>query len=378
MKSILITGGAGFIGSRLVKKLHDFGYKLIVVDSLDRQIHGDDPVKTSATYSQIVDVCEFHHGDVRNRPLMRQLLAKTDALIHLAAATGTGQSMYAISDYCDVNIQGTAVLMEEVLHAGRKLKKIVVASSRAVYGEGKYSCSIHGLIYPTNRKEENLLRGKFDPLCPHCGGNLRAVPTDENSPAMPQSIYGITKWAQEQLVLRTAASASIPAVALRFQNVFGPGQALSNPYTGILSIFSTRARQHKSINIFEDGLESRDFVYIDDVVASIKLSLESQENGQIALNVGSGVSTDVNTVVSHIVKFFDSASKVEITGQFRVGDIRHNMADLELTKNTLGFQPQVPFGEGIKRFLSWAVQQENIKDEYEKSLSELRERGMLK
>lgn len=377
MKTVLVTGGAGFIGSELVKNLHGQGYKVVVIDSLTEQVHGGDPVKTSATFPKIDGLCEFYRGDVRDRALLKKALSGVEVVVHLAAETGTGQSMYAISNYCDVNIQGTAVLLEEV-QAAATVKKLVVASSRAVYGEGKYQCKSHGPFYPGVRQEVHMAKGLFDPPCPTCGEPGMVVPTTEDTPVMPQSIYGITKLAQEELVLKTAAAGNIPAIALRFQNVYGPGQSLSNPYTGILSIFSTRAKDNKSINIFEDGEESRDFVYIGDVVKSLMLAVSATLTGQQVYNVGAGKSTTVKQVVNSIVSFFNSNSEVAVSGAYRVGDIRHNIADLQKISADLGYAPTVDFEIGVKSFLEWAVMQDTARDSYEKSLAELKERGLLK
>lgn len=378
MKTVLITGGAGFIGSELVKSLHAKNCKVLVLDSLSQQVHGVDPLKSSSTFSKIQGLCEFHHGDIRDRNLVKSLVGRSDIVVHLAAETGTGQSMYAISNYCDVNIQGTALLLEEIFASPKKVERIVVASSRAIYGEGKYTCTQHGDFFPEMRLDVDMAKGVFEPLCPQCSCPGMAVPTPEDAPAKPQSIYGITKLAQEELVLKGARAAMLPATALRFQNVYGPGQSLSNPYTGILSIFSTRARFDKDINIFEDGLESRDFVFIDDVIASLELAIFSNLKSQDAFNVGSGNPISVAKVVDRIVKFFDSKSTFSITGAYRVGDIRHNMADLSKARQLLGFEPKVNFAEGVALFLAWATQQESIKDEYEKSLLELKVKGLLK
>ncbi|WP_415062053.1 SDR family NAD(P)-dependent oxidoreductase [Bdellovibrio sp.] len=378
MKTVLVTGGAGFIGSELVKHLHNKGCRVLVLDSLTEQVHGLDPKSTSATFAKIQEFCEFFQGDVRDRNMVRKLVAQSDVVVHLAAETGTGQSMYAISNYCDVNIQGTAILLEEIFSCPRKIEKIVVASSRAIYGEGKYSCVSHGDFFPEMRLDHDMAKGVFDPLCPKCHEPGMAVPTTEDSPAKPQSIYGITKLTQEELVIKGARAAQIPAIALRFQNVYGPGQSLSNPYTGILSIFSTRARNNNSINIFEDGLESRDFVYIDDVVESLSLAVFSNLKSQEVFNVGSGKSTSVKMVVEKIVGFFNASSTISVTGAYRVGDIRHNMADLSKAKRILGFEPKVEFSEGVVKFLTWALKQESVKDDYEKSLKELKDRGLLK
>lgn len=378
MRSVLITGGAGFIGSELVKVLHSAGCQIFVLDSLTEQVHGADPKETSATFAKISGLCEFIHADVRDREALKKVLPQVDTVVHLAAETGTGQSMYAISNYCDVNVQGTAVLLEESLRLGDKIKKIVVASSRAIYGEGKYQTSEGVVFYPEYRKAEDMARGIFEPIHSQSGKVGQVVATSEDAPAKPQSIYGITKLTQEELVLKAAASAGIPAVALRFQNVYGPGQSLSNPYTGILSIFSTRARNNSSINIFEDGLESRDFVFITDVVESLRLAIFSSFKGQVALNVGSGISTSVNEVVNTILAYFKSTSQVTVTGEFRIGDIRHNYADLTKAKSILNFSPTVGFAEGCRAFLEWASGQSLVKDEYEKSLKELKDRGLLK
>lgn len=378
MKNVLITGGAGFIGSHLALKLKSEGYIVTCFDNLSPQIHGENPETTSATFGRIKDQVQFIKGDVRDRVALSPALAQADFVIHLAAETGTGQSMYDISKYCEVNIQGTAILLEEVAKRKEKIKKIIVASSRAVYGEGQYLCREHGYQYPDSRSDAAMKEKRFEHQCRMCDQVMDLVPTQEVAPTKPQSIYGITKLTQEQLVLRATQSFAIDAVALRFQNVYGPGQALSNPYTGILSIFSTRSRENKPIAIFEDGLESRDFVYIDDIVQSIYLSLKYPKPGQHVFNVGSGVKTTVNEVVQEITKFFNSDSTVTVTGQYRIGDIRHNIADLNNISLELGYKPTVFFAQGLQQFLTWVLTQERAQDGYEKSLEELRSRGLLK
>ncbi len=378
MSRVLITGGAGFIGSALVQKLYQSGHSILVLDNLSEQIHGHNPQESSATFKSIQGKCEFHQGDVRDAAVLRKTLQGVEVVVHLAAETGTGQSMYSMATYCDVNIGGTAVLLEEISKLPQKLKKIVVASSRAIYGEGKYLCSEHGVIFPVLRREQDMAQQVFEPLCPHCGVSLQVVPTTEETPPHPLSVYGVTKLSQEQLVLMGAAALEIPAVALRFQNVYGPGQSLSNPYTGILSIFSTRARSNKPINIFEDGKESRDFVFIDDVVNAIQFAIGVGLLHQVAINVGTGVATSVTGVVEHIVKYFSSRSEVKVSGNFRVGDIRHNIADLTRAKELLNFEATVNFEQGIERFLEWASLQAPPVDAYEQSLQELSSRGLLK
>ena len=275
MKNILISGGAGFIGSNLTKKLVSKGYNITILDNLSKQIHGKD--QKSELYNSIKEISTFILGDVCNEEDWKKSLKGQDAVIHLAAETGTGQSMYEISRYNDVNILGTSHLLDFLANNKNSVKKLIIASSRSIYGEGKYKCENHGVVYPNDRIASNMMKGKFDLFCDVCGGELDLMPTDENSMIHPSSIYGITKHQQEQMTLLMGKSLGIPAVSLRYQNVYGPGQSLSNPYTGILSIFSTRMLNGNDIDIYEDGEESRDFVFIDDVVEATILALEKEE-----------------------------------------------------------------------------------------------------
>ena len=265
MKKILITGGAGFIGSNLALKLVKENYEVTVLDNLSTQIHGEDPEKTSPLYNSIKNKVKFILGDVQEKETLENCIKNQDIIVHLAAETGTGQSMYQIEKYCNVNIKSTAILLDILTNSKHQTKKLIVASSRAIYGEGKYSCKEHGIVYPNARNDYDLLNKDFECKCPICGLNLNLLPTSEDSKIHPTSIYGITKQNQEQMVLTVCNSIGISAIAYRYQNVYGPGQSLSNPYTGILSIFSTQIRNGNDINIFEDGEESRDFVGMVDV-----------------------------------------------------------------------------------------------------------------
>ena len=255
-QNILVTGGAGFIGSNLSNKLVLRGHFVRVLDSLAPQIHGDNPA-LSSLYNSLDSRIEFVHGSVTNSDDMMLALRGIDTVVHLAAETGTGQSMYSIRHYNDVNIAGTALLLDLISNLRYPVKKIVVASSRAIYGEGKYLCSGHGTVYPKERKADALKAGDFEMHCPECDDVLTMQLTDENSMLNPNSIYGITKLSQEQMVLTVGKALGISAIAYRYQNVYGPGQSLHNPYTGILSIFSTRILNGNPVNIFEDGKESR-------------------------------------------------------------------------------------------------------------------------
>ena len=376
MKNILITGGAGFIGSNLTKKLVSKGYCITILDNLSKQIHGKD--QKSELYNSIKEISTFILGDVCNEEDWKKSLKGQDAVIHLAAETGTGQSMYEISRYNDVNILGTSHLLDFLANNNNSVKKLIIASSRSIYGEGKYKCENHGVVYPNERVASNMMKGKFDLFCDVCGGELDLMPTDENSKIHPSSIYGITKQQQEQMILLMGKSLGIPTVALRYQNVYGPGQSLSNPYTGILSIFSTRMLNRNNIDIYEDGEESRDFVFIDDVVEATILALEKEEANDEVFNVGSGEATTVKEVADSLKKFYNSDINISISGKYRLGDIRHNYADLTKAKNLLGFSPKYDFQEGIFEFVKWVKNQEIKKDKYDKSITELKSKGLIK
>jgi dTDP-L-rhamnose 4-epimerase len=376
MKNILITGGAGFIGSNLTKKLVSKGYKVTILDNLSKQIHGED--QNSELYNAIKEISTLILGDVCNKADWKKALLGQDAVIHLAAETGTGQSMYEISRYNEVNIIGTSNLLDFLANENHSVKKMVIASSRSIYGEGKYNCENHGIVYPNERNESNMLNGKFDPFCDVCGSELKLLPTDENSKINPSSIYGITKQQQEQMILLMGKSLNIPAVALRYQNVYGPGQSLSNPYTGILSIFSTRMLNGNDIDIYEDGEESRDFVFINDVVDATILALEKGDANHQIFNVGSGEATTVSQVANSLKKLYCSKANISIGGNFRFGDIRHNFADISKINEMLGFSPVYDFKTGISEFVDWVKTQEVKEDKYEESLKELKQKGLIK
>ncbi|HEY9123186.1 MAG TPA: SDR family NAD(P)-dependent oxidoreductase [Bacteroidales bacterium] len=377
MKNILITGGAGFIGSNLSLKLITKGYKVTVLDILSKQIHGENP-NESTLYQSIKDKVDFIKGDVSNRQDLEKALKNQDAIIHLAAETGTGQSMYEIEKYNNVNIMGTAIMWDIIANQNHSIKKVVVASSRAIYGEGKYLCKTHGNVYPIARKDQDMRNGDFNVKCPFCASNVELVATTEDSKIHPTSIYGFTKQAQEEMSLIAGKSLNIPVVAFRYQNVYGPGQSLSNPYTGILSIFSTRIKNGNEITVFEDGKESRDFVYIDDVVDATILGLEKDEANFESFNVGTGERIDVLTVAQTLKEKYGASVDVKITGNFRLGDIRHNFADISKAQKLLGFLPKVNFKKGISNFVDWVNTQDIPKDNYQESIEEMKRKGLYK
>lgn len=370
---ILITGGAGFIGSRVARQLLALGYPVAILDNFSPQIHGE----SGSLPSDLRDHVELFRGDVRDADLCARALEGCRVLVHLAAETGTGQSMYRIRHYTDVNIQATSTLMELLLSGRYPVQSLVVASSRSIYGEGAARCATHGLVYPPRRSTAAMKVGQFEPECPFCTSPTTMEPTCEDAPFHPLSLYGLTKQVQEQMTLLYAATLGINGFALRYQNVYGPGQSLRNPYTGILAIFSNRARAHEDIFIFEDGRESRDFVFVDDVVEATVRAIQAQSQPPIALNVGSGVATTVSEVVQHVVTHFSSHSRVLVNGAFREGDIRHNCADLTRLRQHLGFSPSTPFATGLRAFLDWAASEEPTAIPYEQSLEEMRKAGLF-
>lgn len=378
MKNILITGGAGFIGSNLALKLLEKGYRITVLDNLSKQIHGDNPEKTSPLYRSIKDRVNFILGSVTSRKDWIDAINGQDAVIHLAAETGTGQSMYEIEKYVNANIGGTALLLDILTNMKHSVKRVLVAESRAIYGEGKYECADCGVVYPLDRKDEDMSRGDFECHCPKCGKHVKLVATTEDSAIHPSSVYGIAKQVQGQLVHLVCPTIGVDSVSFRYQNVYGPGQSLSNPYTGILSIFSTRIKNGNGINIFEDGKETRDFVYIDDVVDATIRGLEIPEAAGHVFNVGTGVAVDVLTVAKTLCEKYGSSAPISISGNYRLGDIRHNFADISLARRILGFEPQWSFSKGIEQFAKWVDKQDVQEDRYDASIEEMKAKGLYK
>ena len=370
---VLITGGAGFIGSRLARSLLSRHYEVSILDNFSPQIHG----AQGELPLDLAGSVQLFRSDIRDKGLCERALDLQNVVVHLAAETGTGQSMYRVRHYSDVNIGGTANLMELLLTGRYPVRSMVVASSRAVYGEGAARCPEHGSVFPLARTRSAMEAGDFEPKCPQCDRSTSIIPTPEDAPFRPSSFYGLTKQVQEQTVLMYAAALGINGFALRYQNVYGPGQSLKNPYTGILAIFSSQARANEPIYIFEDGHESRDFVYIDDVVEATVRCIEAPALEPRALNVGTGRAVSVCDVVRQITDYFSSNSAVSVTGAFREGDIRHNCADVDMLRTTLGFVPQRQFEEGVQEFLAWVDGQHLEEREYERSLAEMRAKGLM-
>ena len=379
MKNILITGGSGFIGSEIVNQLYTTGkWNITVLDSMTEQIHGKD-WKKSYLYRQIEDKCHFVRGSVTDINILLPLVKESEYIIHLAAETGTGQSMYQINQYNETNVMGTSNILQAISDLGKnsKLKKIILSSSRSVYGEGMYECENCGIVYPRRRTREHMLNGDFSMYCPKCGKKLKLVKTTEDSDVKPVSLYAFTKYAQEMMLHTMCPALGVDYTIFRFQNVYGVGQSLKNPYTGILSIFSSIMLENKPINVFEDGLESRDFINVVDVASGVILSLDNAKSNGEVINLGSGVGVSIKRIAEILKKAYKSNSEIRITGDFRLGDIAHNVADITKAKNILGFKTTVGFEDGITQFCDWVKGQDYDNSSYEKSFEEMEKAGML-
>lgn len=374
---VLVTGGAGFIGTHLCRRLMAAGFPLRILDSLSPQIHGAVP----QDLSWIVETgVEFIRGSVTSRADWVKALAGVEHVVHLAAETGTGQSMYEVERYSSVNLMGTALLVDVLGDLpNRTVKRVVLASSRAVYGEGTYRCDRCGIarLNPGARGAAQLRLQQWQPKCPQCNSELVAQPTAESDPVRPASIYAATKYGQEDLVRIGCESLGLGYATYRFQNVYGEGQSLKNPYTGILSIFSTRIRRGLDLPIFEDGAETRDFVHVDDVVEAVTRGLTSNAPANDVFNVGSGNATSIRALAEELSRAFGREPRVVITGQFRVGDIRHNCADMTKIKRVLGFSPSISLTEGLRRFAAWVETQPLPVDRLEDANRELRTRNLM-
>lgn len=381
MEKVLVTGGSGFIGNAVIEKLKN-KYDIVVLDNFSPQIHGEN-YKDSYLYLNIKDKCKVIKGDVQNYDDLKSALEDVDYVIHLAAETGTGQSMYEINRYTDANIKGTSNLLEVILKNKLPIKKIILSSSRSVYGEGMYYCKEHGIVVPKSREIDAMKSWDFEVKCPVCSGEVELRNTTEECPLTPISYYAYTKLAQEKMLEVMCPVVNIPYTIFRYQNVYGAGQSLKNPYTGILSIFSKLLLKNQNLNIFEDGKESRDFVHVSDVAAITCSALENDATNYQYINVGSGENISVIQVAETLKRLYSSNSEISISGDFRKGDIRHNIADINRAKTLCGFKPVYTFEKGMEEFTSWVKKQneekglENSEDIFERSLDEMKETGML-
>jgi len=371
---VLITGGAGFIGARLATRLLNQGHAVRILDNLHPQVHGTN----AAPPAWMIDNCDVRVASITDAHAVRDAVREVDTIVHLAAETGPAQSMYEIERYTANNIGGTSVLLQAILEHRDKIRRLVVASSRAIYGEGKYRCFDDGVVYPDPRQDERLLRGRWEPVCPSCGQDVVSIATDEGSLPKPTSIYAVNKLGQEQMFLVTGTAYSIPTISLRYQNVYGPGQSLTNPYIGVLAIFSARIKAQSDIQIYEDGQESRDFVHVDDVVEATLLAILSDRPGAEVYNVGCGQPVSLKAVAEKLAQAMGQSVPIEVSGRYRVGDIRHCYADLTRITRDLHYRPRITLDEGLMDLAHWVQTQESFTNDLDKATSELNKAGLFR
>ncbi len=366
MERILITGGAGFIGSHLAERLVATGHAVRILDAFSPQVHGGGSALRASQGGELERVgAEVMVGDVRSAAVLRRALHDIQGVVHLAAAVGVGQSMYRIADYAAINMQGTAALLQALLPArrmggtgtrrrselGSGVRRLVVASSMSVYGEGAGRCPACGPVAVGPRRREQLERGDWESKCPYCGRTAEPTPTREDKAADPRSIYAISKLAQEQMVRCFGQAYGIPAVALRFFNVYGPGQALGNPYTGVAALFSARLRAGAAVPIFEDGRQQRDFINVRDAARACQLALQSGISG--TFNIASGEPVTIGALAQELANAVGRPLRTDYGGAFRIGDVRHCLADTTTAEEQLGFRAEVPRRQGLGELAAW-------------------------
>lgn len=370
---ILITGGAGFIGRHLAPQLLERGHDVTIVDRLAENVHGPSPQLPA----MLTERCRFVRGDVRT-PETWDVLdeAAPEVIVHLAAETGVGQSMYEVGRYTDVNIQGTAVMLDQLRRHGTEVRHLVLASSRAVYGEGSYRCESCGVVTPRARTPQQLEQGRWEPPCPSCGGDIDAIATAEDAPRVPTSVYAMTKAAQEDLLSIVAPTLGATLATLRYGNVYGEGQPLTNPYTGVLSAFALRLMRGEAPKVYEDGRPTRDFVHVSDVAAATALACEAGTD--LLANVGSGERWTLHDIAVEQAAAFGAPVGVEVTGQYRVGDIRGFQATTDAMEKYLGYRPTVGLTDGLSRFARWVREEAEVPatDVASKAEDELRQAGL--
>lgn len=366
---ILVTGGCGFIGSHLVDRLVGEGYKMRVYDLLEPQVHlGKKP-------SYLSREVEYIFADIRDRDRLKGALKDIEIVFHLASQVGVGQSMYQIEKYVSHNTFGTAVLLDLIVNTKNKVKKIIVASSMSIYGEGAYKCKKCGVVYPYLREQKQLKRGDWQMRCLQCGRTIKSLATNEGKPLFPTSIYATTKRSQEEMCLEVGTAYKIPTVALRFFNVYGPRQSLNNPYTGVAAIFLSRVKNNKAPLIFEDGRQSRDFIYISDIVEANILGMNKKEADYNFFNVGTGNPHTILDIAKTIISLSKKDLKPKILNKFRAGDIRHCYADIAKISKKLGFVPKVSFEKGMGKLIKWS-QDQRARDLTYKAQQALKKRGL--
>ena len=371
MKKILVTGGAGFIGSFIVDRLIEGGDEVIIYDNLDPQVHPNE-MKPSYLNPDAV----FIKGDMHDLQALREVITDIEQVYHLAAAVGVGQSMYQIAHYVQANTTGTANILDAIINTKNRVEKLLVAASMSSYGEGRYRCSEHGLIDPKLRSEAQMSAGDWELHCPVCGEYLTPEPTDETKQLQCNSIYALTKKDQEEMALLWGQAYQIPAVALRFFNVYGPRQSLSNPYTGVCAIFMSRIKNGKPPVIYEDGMQTRDFVSVHDIARACIMAMNDNRADYEVLNVGTGTPTSIKQTALTLAQIYGKDIEPEIYNAFRKGDVRHCIADITKIERTIGYQPMIPFRKGMEALIEW-TETASAEDKFDKAEDELNSRGLI-
>jgi dTDP-L-rhamnose 4-epimerase len=376
---VLITGGAGFVGSFLCEELHNSGHDIRIFDNFEPQVHSgaQGNLRNLLPNGIPLNGVELVFGDVRSPIQLGAALKDVDAIIHLAAQVGVGQSMYEVHRYVDHNTVGTAVLLELLASRKHNVRKLVVASSMSIYGEGGAHCASCGSVTPALRGATQMSVGDWEVRCPICGRTTTPVPTAESKPVLPTSIYAITKRDQEEMCLVVGRAYGIPSVALRFFNIYGPRQSLGNPYTGVAAIFSSRILNDRPPVVFEDGNQTRDFVHVKDVVQAISLALVKDEANGHVFNVGTGRPTSIKDVALLLSRKLRRNIAPQIEYKFREGDVRHCYADISKIKEHLGYAPSVELETGINDLIDWAESQK-ADDRFEAAAAELAKRGLAR
>jgi dTDP-L-rhamnose 4-epimerase len=354
---VLITGGAGFVGSHLADALAAAGHDVTIFDTLEPQVHGDNCERPAYLDPRL----RLEQGDIRDLDRLAPLVRDADVVFHLAAMVGVGQSMYQIRRYTDVNALGMATLLEAMVANRTGIRKLVVASSMSIYGEGAYRCGTCGPVYPRVRPTEQLSRADWEVRCPTCGEELQPIATAEDKPLHPTSIYAINKRDHEEMALAFGQAYAVPAVALRFFNIYGSRQALSNPYTGVAAIFCGRMLEGQTPVIYEDGGQLRDFVHVSDIVQACCLAMERSGADHQVLNVGTGRPISVLQVGELLARELGWSGGFEIREKFRAGDIRHCFADITRIRTLLGYEPRERFETGVAELVAWVAAQQGVR-----------------